>query len=409
MNKNNKIQIKEATGDSTSSRGSYVGPLQIGIRKFKKSQMGPFNIPVSKYDSPELEYDSYDGSMDEPKKQIKKLESKAKKITNYMTKHPESTSGDEDGNSINQTPGKNKKIVPIKENSTANSAGEYNGPIELGQKKWRKSELFPFIVDVDNYLNKKSKGKHLKNNVKRVVGMWEKGVDGSYDIDTHDVHTVKEWVEITEGTVLGDIVPNGLKMSSNYDRIIDKFREDIPEDKMKEYNLISEKIKDFIQNRGYTIKILNSCNTGFRGVRTNNAIILCSPDMLPNFASFVYILFHELRHEQQMSEYELKDSYMGDIDDFEEFYKIYWDMEMDADKYGKDWVKKIGGVLKLPEDVYYLDNMIKNYPSMSNMVRQMTSHLHREIQTLKSRGMNYTDISDLDIVKKHLQNLEDMF
>ena len=409
MNKNNKIQIKEATGDSTSSRGSYVGPLQIGIRKFKKSQMGPFNIPVSKYDSPELEYDSYDGSMDEPKKQIKKLESKAKKITNYMTKHPESTSGDEDGNSINQTPGKNKKIVPIKENSTANSAGEYNGPIELGQKKWRKSELFPFIVDVDNYLNKKSKGKHLKNNVKRVVGMWEKGVDGSYDIDTHDVHTVKEWVEITEGTVLGDIVPNGLKMSSNYDRIIDKFREDIPEDKMKEYNLISEKIKDFIQNRGYTIKILNSCNTGFRGVRTNNAIILCSPDMLPNFASFVYILFHELRHEQQMSEYELKDSYMGDIDDFEEFYKIYWDMEMDADKYGKDWVKKIGGVLKLPEDVYYLDNMIKNYPSMSNMVRQMTSHLHREIQTLKSRGMNYTDISDLDIIKKHLQNLEDMF
>ena len=409
MNKNNKIQIKEATGDSTSSRGSYVGPLQIGIRKFKKSQMGPFNIPVSKYDSPELEYDSYDGSMDEPKKQIKKLVSKAKKITNYMTKHPDSTSGDEDGNSINQTPGKNKKIVPIKENSTANSAGEYNGPIELGQKKWRKSELFPFIVDVDNYLNKKSKGKHLKNNVKRVVGMWEKGVDGSYDIDTHDVHTVKEWVEITEGTVLGDIVPNGLKMSSNYDRIIDKFREDIPEDKMKEYNLISEKIKDFIQNRGYTIKILNSCNTGFRGVRTNNAIILCSPDMLPNFASFVYILFHELRHEQQMSEYELKDSYMGDIDDFEEFYKIYWDMEMDADKYGKDWVKKIGGVLKLPEDVYYLDNMIKNYPSMSNMVRQMTSHLHREIQTLKSRGMNYTDISDLDIVKKHLQNLEDMF
>ncbi len=38
-------------------------------------------------------------------------------------------------NNINQTPGKNKKIVPIKENSTANSAGEYNGPIELGQKK----------------------------------------------------------------------------------------------------------------------------------------------------------------------------------------------------------------------------------------------------------------------------------
>jgi hypothetical protein len=409
MNKNNKIQINEATSDS-GSKGSYVGPLQPGIRKFKKSEMGPFTIPVSKYDSPMLEFDSYDGSMDETKKQIKKIESKAKKITNYMTKHPESTSSDEDGNSINQTSGKKGlKIVPIKEASTLITAGEYNGPIEIGLKKWRKSELFPFIVQSSHKTNKKSKGKNVKNNVNRVVGMWEKGVDSSYDIPTHDVHTVNEWVEITEGTILGDVVPNGLKMSSNYDRIIDKFRNEIPEDKMKGYNLISEKIKDFIQDRGYTIKVLNSCNTGFKGVRTSKAIILCSPDMLPNFASFVYILFHELRHEQQMSEYELKDSYMGDIEDFEEFYKIYWDMEMDADNYGKDWVKKIGDVLKLPEDVYYLDNMIKNYPSMSNMVRQMTSHLHREIQTLKSRGMNYTDISDLDIVKKHLQNLEDMF
>jgi hypothetical protein len=210
MNKNNKIQINEATSDS-GSKGSYVGPLQPGIRKFKKSEMGPFTIPVSKYDSPMLEFDSYDGSMDETKKQIKKIEGKAKKITNYMTKHPDSTSGDEEGNSINQTPGKNKKIVPIKENSTANSAGEYNGPIELGLKKWRKSELFPFIVQSSHKTNKKSKGKNVKNNVNRVVGMWEKGVDGSYDIDTHDVHTVNEWVEITQDTILEEIFLNRRK------------------------------------------------------------------------------------------------------------------------------------------------------------------------------------------------------
>lgn len=113
MKENKKIQINEATGDSTGSRGSYVAPLQLGIRVFKKSQMGPYTNPVSKYDSPELEYDSYDGSMDKTKKQIKKIESKAKKVTNYIKKHPESTNSDEDGNIINQTPGKNKKIVPI--------------------------------------------------------------------------------------------------------------------------------------------------------------------------------------------------------------------------------------------------------------------------------------------------------
>jgi hypothetical protein len=333
MNKNTKIQINEATSDG-GGRGSYIAPLMPGIRKFKKSQMGPFTIDVSKYDSPELEFDSYDGSMDETKKQIKKMEGKARKVTNYITKHPDSTFSDDDGNNINQTPGKKgQKIVPI----------------------------------------------------------------------------VTEWVEITEDTLLRDIVPNGLKMSSNYDRVIDKFRKKIPEDKHNEYNLIAEKIKDFIKEKGYIVKVLNSCSTGFKGVRTNKAIIICSPEMFPNFASFVYILFHELRHEQQMSEFNLRDSYMGDIEDFEEFYKIYWDMEMDADRYGKEWVKKIGDVLKLPEEVYHLDSMIKNYPSMSYQVRQMTSHLHREIQTLKSRGMTYTDISDLDVVKRHLHTLEDMF
>lgn len=408
MSKNNKIQIKEATSDS-GSRGSYVGPMQLGVRKFKKSQMGPFNIPVSKYDSPELEYDSYDGSMDKTKTQIKKIEGKAKKITNYMSKHPESTSGDEDGNNINQTPGKNKKIVPIKENTTVVSAGEYNGPIELGLKKWRKSELFPFINQSSHKINKKSKNKDLKNNIDKVVGMWEKGVNGSYNIDTHDVHTVKEWVEITKDTILEDVVPNGLKTTSNYERVINKFKKDIPSSYHKEYDLIAQKIKDFVQNKGYVIKIINSCNTGFRGVRTNKAIILCSPESLPNFATFVYILFHELRHEQQMGEFDLKDTYMGDVEDFEEFFKIYWKMELDADRYGKEWVRKIGDVLKLPHIIYNLDPMIENYPSMSNMVKQFTLHLHREIQTLKRQGMDYSDISDLDIVKKHLQTLEDMF
>jgi hypothetical protein len=113
MNKNNKIQINEATGDG-GGRGSYIMPMQPVIRVFKKSEMGPFTQPVSKYDSPELEYDSYDGSMDETKKQIKKIESKARKVTDYIKNHPNSTFSDDDGNNINQTPGKKRqKIVPI--------------------------------------------------------------------------------------------------------------------------------------------------------------------------------------------------------------------------------------------------------------------------------------------------------
>lgn len=333
MKNNNKIHITEATGDSSGARGSYIAPLQPGIRVFKKSELGPFTERVSNYDSPELEYDSYDGSMNKTKKQIKKIESKAKKVTNYIKKHPNSTFSDDEGNNINQTPGKKKKIVPI----------------------------------------------------------------------------VREWYEITEDTILEDIVSDEPKPTSNYEKVIDNFRGDIPKNKIKIYNLISKKIKDFIIEKGYSLKILNTCNTGFRGVRTNKGVIICSPQSFSNFAIFVYVLFHELRHEQQMGEFNLSDSYLGDIEDFEEMYKMYWDMELDADRYAKEWVEKIGKVLDLPEDVYHLDSMIKSYPSQSNMVRHMMEPLHREIQRLKKQGMSYTDISDLDIVKKHLHKLENMF
>jgi hypothetical protein len=333
MKKIKKIQINEATGDSTGSRGSYIAPLQPGIRVFKKSQMGPFTEPVSKYDSPELEFDSYDGSMDETKKQIKKIEAKAEKVTNYIKKHPNSTFSDDDGNNINQTPGKKKGIVPI----------------------------------------------------------------------------VTEWFEITQDTILEDIVPNGLKTPSNYDRVIDSFKSRIPQEYHHNLDIMFDKIKDFIQDRGFNLKVINGCQTGYRGVRTRDAIILCSPESIPNLASFVYVLFHELKHEQQMSEFDLADSYMGDIEDFEEFYKIYWGMEMDADRYAKDWVKKIGNVLELPDEYYQLDQMITNYPMMSSMVKQMMTQLHNQVQKLKKEGMSYTDISDLDVVKQHLHRLEDMF
>ena len=405
MNKNNKKQIKEAT--STGGSGSVRVPLSPGVRLFNKEQLQPFTIPTSKYDSAELAFDSYDGEMSTSKSKISKIEKESRKIAKYVKKHPEQN--DEDGGVINQTPGKGKKIVPIEENTTSVSAGEYNGPIELGLRKWIKSELDPFVNTLESEFNNKSKSKTLKGNRDTVVGMWEKGVDNTYHIDTYDVNTVNEWVEITKDTILEDIVPNGLKTTSNYERVIDKFRRDIPEDKLKAFNLIASKIKDYAQDRGYTIKVLNACNTGFRGVRTSNAIIICSPDTFPNFASFVYVLFHELKHEQQMSEFDLKDSYMGDIEDFEEFYKIYWDMEMDADRYGKDWVKKIGDVLKLSDKEYFLDKMVENYPTMSGMIKQMMTQLHNHVQILKKQGMTYTDISDLDIVKKHLDKLEDMF
>ena len=200
MDINNIIKkvLKEATSDG--GRGSYITPLQLGIRQFKDSQNTPFTIPVSKYNSPMLEFDSYDGKMDKTKKQIKKIESKAKKVTNYIKKHPNSTSSDEDGNVINPTPGKNKKIVPIKESSTSVTAGPYTGPIELGLKKWKKQHLGPFQEFVDTEINHKKKQKTMKNNIKTTISVWEKNSDGTYDSYEHDVHTVNEDLAVWFGT-----------------------------------------------------------------------------------------------------------------------------------------------------------------------------------------------------------------
>ena len=200
----NKV-LSEATSDG-GGRGSYVAPLQLGVRKFKTTQNGPFTKPVSKYDSPMLEFDSYDGSMDETKKQIKKIESKAKKTTKYIKKHPNSTFSDDDGNNINPTPGKKSKIVPVNEwveiteSSTSVTAGEYSGPMEIGLKKWSKSELGPFYKFLDHKINDIAIKKSLKNNLKRIVGVWEKGKDGTHNVKTHDTHTINEDLGVWFGT-----------------------------------------------------------------------------------------------------------------------------------------------------------------------------------------------------------------
>jgi len=182
--------LKEATSDG-GGRGSYLVPLQPGVRRFKKTELDPFNIQVSKYDSPFLEYDSYDGKMETSKKNIKKFETKAKKATNRLIKNPFLTFSDDDGNIINPTPGKKKKFVPINEADTSISAGLYNGPIELGLKKWDKHVLSPFSYEVDHTHNQKIKEPSLRGNIKRKFNVKELKTK-TLSSDIHPVHTVNE-------------------------------------------------------------------------------------------------------------------------------------------------------------------------------------------------------------------------
>lgn len=198
-----KQVLKEATGTGGGGRGSYVLPVQPGVKLFDKSQLAPFTVEVSKYNDAKLEYDSYDGQMDTPKKQIKKLEDRAEKISKYKKEHP--IQNDDDGDIINRYSG-TKKIDTniskpyVNEMDISVTAGEYSGPLELGLKKWRNSELGPFTEFSDHPANEKKKQKTVKNNIKKIVGMWEKHKDSGYDIPSHDVHTVNEDLAVWFGT-----------------------------------------------------------------------------------------------------------------------------------------------------------------------------------------------------------------
>jgi hypothetical protein len=202
LNKIIKRVIKEATSDASGSRGSYIPPMQPGIRPFEKSSLEPFNQPVSDYKSPLVQYDSYDKTWDLRHDQIIELERTAAKIQDYIKHHRN------DGKNINRSI-KYKKTPPflqkvpfnewvevtndlITETSTSVTSGPYNAPLEIGSYEWKKNELSPFSNSVDSFFNKESLKNKLINNVKRTVSVWEKNKDGSYKRDIDYPDTINE-------------------------------------------------------------------------------------------------------------------------------------------------------------------------------------------------------------------------
>lgn len=191
--------LNEAT--ATSHVSNYRAPLSPGMRIWKTKTLGPFVDPVSDFDNAELNYDSLDGDI-ETKNPVKK-EILAKKISKYNYERP--SLNDDEGDVLNQYLYKNKIKKEMSkpfmgEADTSITGGPYTGPIELGLKKWRKSELGPFTELSDHPSNEDKKQKTLKNNINRKVGVWEKHPEDGYEIPTHDVHTINEDLAVWFGT-----------------------------------------------------------------------------------------------------------------------------------------------------------------------------------------------------------------
>ena len=198
---------------------------------------------------------------------------------------------------------------------------------------------------------------------------------------------------------------------SNLNRLLDQFKSRFPDEYKSKVDIISKFIVDYIQEHNFTVKFLNSCSTGFSGVRTKDQIIICAPNTMGSIGDFLYTIFHEIRHEEQISVLKQDNPLTDyDLEDFEKLSQKYWEMEMDADQFAKEMVAKIIIKLDIPlevaKDYFKLSGYIENYPSMSKMVIASLQHIVSGIKDIKKSGGECGDIQDHPMVKRFIDKLE---
>lgn len=204
---------------------------------------------------------------------------------------------------------------------------------------------------------------------------------------------------------------NTPKSQSNLDRLIDGFKSKFPEKYQSKIDEIGKFVLDYITDHNFKIKFLNSCSTGFAGVRTRDSIIICSPNHMSTLGDFIYTIFHEIRHEEQISELKMDNPLTDfDLEDFEKLYEQYWNMEIDADNFAKQMVGKLvlksGIPMEIAKPHFQLSHYIENYPLMSKMVKSYLEQVVMGIKDIKKSGGEFTDIQDHPIVKRYIDKLE---
>jgi hypothetical protein len=214
-------------------------------------------------------------------------------------------------------------------------------------------------------------------------------------------------------TNLRKIIREELTVLSNFDKLMNSFRKDFPQELQSKVDSISSYVKEYVRENGFNIKFLNSCRTGFKGVRTNQFIIICSPMQIEKIGDFLYTIFHEIRHEEQISKLKINNPLIGQLEDFEKLFEDYWKLELDADEFAKkkisELVLKFGIPIGTAKQNFSLSPYVENYPSTSKMVKNYMKTIVDDIKNMRKSGMEYNDIADHPVVKNHLEKLEDFF
>ena len=199
--------------------------------------------------------------------------------------------------------------------------------------------------------------------------------------------------------------------TSHFDKVMDKFKSSFPEEHKNEVDKISDYVKSYIRDNNYTVKFLNSCSTGFSGVRLDKAVVICSPNFMSGIGDFLYTIFHEMRHEQQISVFKMGNPTIDSLDDFEELSEKYWEMELDADEFAKKKIAEIVMNSKIPIEkakiLFRLSEYIEKYPTLSKMVKFQITQLANQLKYMRDSGQEIKDISDHPFVKQHLDKLEE--
>ena len=198
---------------------------------------------------------------------------------------------------------------------------------------------------------------------------------------------------------------------SNFYRLLSLFKQQFPDELKSKVDVIEKFVVDYIDRNNITIKFLNSCGTGFSGVRTKDQVIICSPANMRTIGDFLYTIFHEIRHEKQIRDIKMDNPLTDyDLDDFEKLYNQYWEMELDADQFAKNMVAKLVIKLNIPiwfaKSQFGLSHYIEQYPSMSKSVEMSLRSIIKTIQHIKKSGGEFEDIQDHPMVKMYIDKLE---
>ncbi len=134
---------------------------------------------------------------------------------------------------------------------------------------------------------------------------------------------------------------------------------------------------------------------------------------IENIGDFLYTIFHEIRHEEQMSKLKIDNPLTGQLEDFEKFFEDYWKLELDADEFAKKKISELVLKFDIPigtaKQNFRLSPYVEKYPTTSKFIKNYMKTIVDDIQNMRKSGMEYNDISDHPVVKNHLEKLEDFF